>query len=247
MRKGPAYDDVIQGMSGIADLALRRGADAPELAPMVLADKVSGLHAVIAIASALFHRQRTGEGQALEVPMFESVTSFNLVEHLAGAVFDPPIDQMGYSRVLVPHRRPHRTKDGFMVVLPYNNRQWQNFFKVAGRDEMLDDPRCHDAALRASQNAEMYALLAEIMAERTSEEWQVLLTQADVPFEHVSRLEDLENDVHLSATGFFQSYEHPTEGALRTPAAPLQFSKSPAETLRQPSSEPRRTYARNPR
>lgn len=229
----PAYDDVIQGMSGVADLNMRRGGQSPEFAPMVMADKVSGLHAVAAITSALFHRERTGEGQAVEVPMFESVVSFNLTEHMAGAVFDPPLDHMGYSRVLVQDRKPHRTKDGFMVVLPYNNRQWQAFFKAADRPEMVDDPRCHDAKLRAGQNAEMYALIAEIMLEKTTAEWETLLAEADVPSERVNRLEDLEGDMHLAATDFFLSYDHPTEGWLKTPSAPLRFSKSPAQTLRE--------------
>lgn len=229
----PAYDDVIQGMSGIADLAVKRGAPAPEFAPMVIADKVSGLHAVAAITAALFHRQRTGEGQYVEVPMFESIASFTLAEHMAGAVFDPPIGEMGYTRTLVEHRRPHRTKDGYMVVLPYNNRQWRGFFEAAGRHEMLDDPRTNDTQLRSTKNAEMYAMISEIMAEKTTAEWEVLLAKADVPSERVNRLEDLENDVHFKATGFFHSYDHPTEGRLKTPAAPLQFSKSPAETMRQ--------------
>ncbi len=228
----PAYDDVIQGMSGIADLAMKRGAAAPEFAPMVMADKVSGLHAVAAISMALYHRQRTGEGQQVEVPMFESVTSFSLAEHMAGAVFEPQIDAMGYSRVLVEHRRPHRTKDGFMVVLPYNNRQWQNFFKAAGRADMVDDPLTNDARLRASRNAEMYAMIAEIMVEKTTAEWEVVLAEADVPSERVNRLEDLTSDEHLKATGFFHVYEHPTEGALKTTTPPLRFSKSPGETLR---------------
>ena len=228
----PAYDDVIQGMAGIADLPMKRGSEAPEFAPMVLADKVSGLHAVAAITSALFHREKTGEGQAVEVPMFESVASFNLAEHLAGAVFDPPLGPMGYNRVLVQERRPHRTADGFMVVLPYNNKQWQGFFKAAGRDEMLDDPRCHDAKLRASQNAEMYAIISEIMPEKTNAEWEVLLAEGDVPSERVNRIEDLENDEHLQALGFFEGYDHPTEGRLKTPSAPLQFSKTPAQTVR---------------
>jgi crotonobetainyl-CoA:carnitine CoA-transferase CaiB-like acyl-CoA transferase len=230
----PAYDDVIQGMSGIADLPTRRGAGggAPEFAPMVMADKVSGLHAVAAISMALFHRQRTGEGQAIEVPMFESVTSFTLAEHMAGAAFDPPLDDMGYSRVLVEHRRPHKTKDGYMVVLPYNNRQWRNFFAAAGRTEMLDDPRTNDARLRASKNAEMYAMISEIMEEKSTAEWEALLADADVPSERVNRLEDLENDPHFKATGFFQTYEHPSEGRLKAPAAPLRFDKTPAETVR---------------
>ncbi len=228
----PAYDDVIQGMAGIADLTLRRGAENPEFAPMVMADKVSGLHAVAAISMALFHRQRTGEGQEIEVPMFECVASFNLAEHMSGAAFEPPLDQMGYSRVLVEHRRPHKTKDGYMVVLPYNNRQWRNFFTAAGRTDMLDDPRTNDAALRATKNAEMYAMISEIMLQRTTAEWETLLNQADVPSERVNRLEDLEADEHFAATGFFHAYEHPSEGRLKTPGAPLQFSNTPAQTVR---------------
>lgn len=228
----PAYDDVIQGMAGIADLPTKRGGEAPEFAPMVMADKVSGLHAVSAITSALFHREKTGEGQTVEVPMFESIAAFNLAEHMAGAVFDPPLGPMGYNRVLVQERRPHRTADGYMVVLPYNNKQWQGFFRAAGRNDMLDDPRCHDAKLRASQNAEMYGMISDIMPTKTTSEWEVLLAEADVPSERVNRIEDLENDEHLQALNFFQSYEHPTEGHLKTPSAPLQFSKTPAQTVR---------------
>ena len=119
-----------------------------------------------------------------------------------------------------------------MVVLPYNNRQWRGFFKAAGRHDMLDDPRTNDAQMRAKQNAEMYTLISEIMAEKTTAEWEVLLAEADVPSERVNRLEDLENDEHFAATGFFQRYDHPPEGRLKTPSAPLHFSKSPAETIR---------------
>ena len=230
----PAYDDVIQGMSGIADLPMKRGGTAPEFAPTVLADKVSGLHAVAAITAALLHRERTGQGQAVEVPMFESVVSFTLAEHMAGAVFDPPLDEMGYSRVLVEHRRPHRTKDGFMVVLPYNNRQWRNFFTAAGRTEMLDDPRTNDPVLRASKNAEMYAMISEIMTEKTTAEWEVILAEADVPAQRVNRLEDLENDEHFRATEFFHAYDHPSEGRLKTPSPPLQFSATPCQVIRHP-------------
>jgi crotonobetainyl-CoA:carnitine CoA-transferase CaiB-like acyl-CoA transferase len=231
----PAYDDVIQGMSGATDLVRKRGADKPDFAPMVMADKVSGLHAVCAVSMALVHRERTGEGQAVEVPMLESVTSFTLVEHLAGAVFEPPEGPMGYSRVLVPDRKPHKTADGFMVVLPYNNKQWRSFFEVAGWGEkMKDDPRLDDPVLRAQQNGEMYAMVAEIMATKTTGEWVELLGKGDIPCVPVNSLEDLEHDPHLVATGFFKSYEHPTEGKLRTPDVPLKFSASPGQAVRRP-------------
>lgn len=228
----PAYDDVIQGISGICDLPRRRGADAPDFAPMVIADKVSGLHAVAAVTMALYHRLRTGEGQYVEVPMLEAITSFNLVEHIGGAAFEPPEGEMGYNRLLVPERRPHRTADGFMVVLPYTNRQWRAFIEAAGRDDLADDPRIDDAALRAKQHGAMYSLIAEIMPTRTTAEWLKLLREADIPSERVNALEDLENDPHLKQTGFFKSYDHPTEGRARTTDVPLKFAASPAEPLR---------------
>jgi crotonobetainyl-CoA:carnitine CoA-transferase CaiB-like acyl-CoA transferase len=228
----PAYDDVIQGMSGTADLVRKRGAETPDFAPMVMADKISGLHAVAAVSMALVHRARTGQGQEVEIPMLESVTSFNLVEHLAGAVFDPPEGPMGYNRVLVPDRKPHRTKDGFMVVLPYTNRQWRAFFETAGRDDMRDDPRLDNAVLRAKQNAEMYQMIAEIMPTRTTAKWERTLGAADVPCVRVNSLEDLEHDPHLIDTGFFKTYDHPTEGRLKTTDAPLKFGASPAQAVR---------------
>lgn len=230
----PAYDDVIQGMSGMADLVRKRGAHKPDFAPMVMADKVSGLHAVAAVSMALVHRERTGQGQEIEVPMLESIASFTLVEHLAGAVFEPPLAPMGYARVLAPDRQPHRTADGFMVVLPYNNRQWRAFFEVAGRDDMADDPRLDDPVLRGQQNAEMYRMIAEIMPARTTAEWERLLGEADIPCVRVNTLEDLETDPHLAATGFFKSYDHPTEGRLRTTDAPIKFKGTPADPLRRP-------------
>jgi len=230
----PAYDDVIQGMSGTTDLARKRGAANPDFAPMVMADKVSGLHAVAAVSMALLHRERTGEGQEVEVPMLESITSFNLVEHLSGAVFEPPIGPMGYSRVLVPDRKPHATADGFMVVLPYTNKQWHSFFKAAGRTEMLGDPRLNDAVLRAQQTAEMYAMIADIMRSKTTAEWEKLLSEADIPNVKVNSLEEVLDDHHLNATGFFKLYDHPTEGRIRTTEAPLKFKKTPGQAVRVP-------------
>ena len=121
-----------------------------------------------------------------------------------------------------------------MVVLPYNNRQWRNFFAAAGRDDMLDDPRTNDPVLRARMNAEMYAMISEIMTEKTTAEWEVILAEADVPAERVNRLEDLADDEHFRATGFFHTYDHPSEGRLRTPSPPLQFSASPCQAVRRP-------------
>ncbi len=231
----PAYDDVIQGISGTCDLARRRGGEAPDFAPMVMADKVAGLHAVAGITMALFHRQRTGEGQRIEIPMFEAVTSFNLIEHFSGAAFDPPLAPPGYARVLDPNRKPHRTKDGFMVVLPYNNKQARSFFQAAGRPDLAEDERFATANARSRNVDKYYAAISELMATRTTAEWVEVLKAADVPSMPINSLEDVLEDEHLNETGFVMSYEHPSEGALRTTGLPLHFAKTPGSAIRRPA------------
>ena len=228
----PAYDDVIQGISGAADLPRRRGAEAPDFAPMVMADKVAGLHAISGITMALFHRERTGEGQQIEIPMFEAMTSFNFVEHLSGAVFEPPLAPAGYIRVLEPNRKPYRTRDGYMVVLPYNDKQCRGFFEAAGRPDLATDERFANAAARSRNVDQYYGLISELIAEKTTAEWVPLLSQADVPAIPVNTLEDVMVDEHLQATGFFQEYDHPSEGRVRTTAVPLHFEKTPGSATR---------------
>ncbi len=228
----PAYDDVIQGISGTADLTRRRGADAPDFAPMVMADKVAGLHAINGITMALFHRERTGEGQQIEIPMFESVASFNFVEHLSGAAFEPPLAAPGYSRVLEPNRRPYPTRDGYMVVLPYNDKQCRGFFEAAGRPDLAQDERFATANARSRNVDQYYSLISELIATKTTAAWVPLLKQADVPAVPVNTLEDVMVDEHLQATGFFKEYEHPTEGRVRTTGVPLHFEKTPGSATR---------------
>ncbi|MGI9476637.1 MAG: CaiB/BaiF CoA transferase family protein [Hyphomicrobiaceae bacterium] len=230
----PAYDDVIQGISGTVDLIRRRGADAPDFAPMVMADKVAGLHAVSGITMALLHRERTGEGQQIEIPMFEAVASFNFVEHLSGAAFEPPLAPPGYSRVLDPNRRPHRTRDGFMVVLPYNDKQCRGFFDAAGRPDLAKDERFASANSRSRNVDQFYSLISELMATKTTAEWVPLLKQADVPAIPANTLEDVISDEHLQATGFFSEYDHPTEGRVRTTGVPLHFARTPGSSTRRP-------------
>ncbi|WP_269332595.1 CaiB/BaiF CoA transferase family protein [Futiania mangrovi] len=229
----PAYDDVIQAMSGVADLAARQRADGePRYAPTILADKTAGLTVTWAIAMALFHRERTGEGQEVEVPMFETLTSFVLLEHMAGAVFDPPGGPMGYDRVLAPHRRPYATADGHITVMPYTTKQWQRFFVAAGRPEMADDVRVTDAGARSRAIAELYGMIADAMPARPTAEWLATFEEADIPAMPVNRLEDLPEDPHLKATGFFQRLDHPTEGPLVTTAIPVRFKASPGAIRR---------------
>lgn len=225
----PAYDDIIQAMSGAADLTRRQGlTEEPAFVPAILADKTAGLHVAIALLTAIVHKVRTGRGQSVEVPMFESLASFMLVEHLAGAVFEPAEGPMGYQRLLAPHRKPYRTADGYITVLPYTTKQWRSFFTLADRPEMLEDPRVNDAGLRSRVIGELYQMVAEIMPSRTSAGWLEALEQADIPAMPVNSLEDVLADRHLAETGFFREYDHPSEGRIRTPAPPMRFSDSPA-------------------
>ena len=236
----PAYDDVIQAMSGIADLARRQTGGAPALAPTIMADKTAGMFLTNAILLGIVHRLRTGEGQEIEVPMFESMVSFVMAEHLAGEVFDPPIPTnngppggtMGYDRVLAPHRKPSKTADGYMTVLPYTDRHWLSFFKAAGRPDLTDDPRFSTVGERSKNVRELYALVAELMQAHTTARWLEILAEADIPHVAVKPLEDLLDDPHLAEVGFWKRYQHPTEGSLRTTDVPLQFSASPGDPLR---------------
>ena len=229
----PAYDDVIQGISGIADLTRRRGAETPDFAPMIMADKVAGLHAVSAITMALFHRERTGEGQQVEIPMFESVTSFNFVEHLSGAAFVPPLAPPGYIRVLDPNRKPHRTRDGFMVVLPYNDKQCRGLLQ--GRWPARSRRRRTLRLGNAAQPQCRSVLRSDFRTDRDEDDGGMgrrCVKEADVPAIPVNTLEDVLEDEHLKATGFFVEYDHPSEGRVRTTGVPLQFDKTPGSPTR---------------
>ncbi|MCG8560921.1 MAG: CoA transferase [Hyphomicrobiales bacterium] len=232
----PAYDDIIQALSGIADLPRRRGDhDEPAYMPMTAADKTAGLMLAQATTAALLHQARTGEGQEIEVPMFECLTAYNLLENMAGATFVPPAGGMGYDRNLAPFRRPYRTSDGHLSVLPYNTKQWQAFFRAAERPDMVDDPRVTDPRQRSLAIAELYVIVAEIMAERSTADWLARMEEADVPAMPINRLEDLLEDPHLTATDFFLEVEHPSEGRLRTMALPTRLAATPGGPTRRPA------------
>lgn len=222
----PAYDDLIQGMAGMAGLyGLATGE--PRYAPTVMADKTSGLFLLYAITMALFHRERTGEGQKVQVPMFECMVSFLMNEHLQGRTFEPPAGAAGYQRLLTPHRRPHATADGYICVLPYNNRHWQRFFALIGRPELAADERFAQQSARSKHFDTLYAIVAESMPTRTTAEWLTLLEEADIPCGPMQTPDDLFDDPHLQAVGMFPEIAHPTEGKLRHIKVPVAFSKTP--------------------
>ncbi|SLN67171.1 CaiB/BaiF CoA transferase family protein [Oceanibacterium hippocampi] len=223
----PAYDDIIQAASGIAELQTITAGE-PRYVPTIVADKTTAHYVVSAILAALLHRERHGGGQAIEVPMFESLVDYVMVEHLYGAAFDPPIDQMGYARLLNTARKPYRTKDGYLAVLPYTDQNWRDFLTIAGRGELIDDPRFADLATRVRHSQEIYGLLADMVATRTTGEWQEALGTANIPVMVVNSKEMLLENEQLDATGFWRFEEHPTEGRLRMTNPPVRFSRTPS-------------------
>jgi crotonobetainyl-CoA:carnitine CoA-transferase CaiB-like acyl-CoA transferase len=231
-RDRAAFDDVIQGESGMA--AINAGADgAPRYLPMAVSDKVCGHVLASAIGMALFARERSGEGQEVHVPMMETMTAFNLVDHLWHGVFGEPEKGLGYPRMLTPYRRPYATKDGHVCLLATTDRQWRNLFAAMDSPELADDPRFSTIERRTANIDELYTLLAECMRTRSTAEWRARLDQFDVPNGVVNDLEGLIADTYLRDTGFFQPVLHPSEGPTVTTAIPVAFSGSPG-TLRLP-------------
>ncbi len=227
----PAYDDMIQGVSGLCSLNARLAGE-PRFTPTIVGDKVAGLTIAYSVIAALFHKLRTGEGQNIEVPMFESLASFMLIEHMGQRVFDPDQGEAGYARVLSQLRKPHRTLDGYLCVLPYTDKNWRDFFELADRPDLAADPR-YGTANRRSQNYEtLYATLGEIMAERSSADWLQQLKAVSIPVAPVNSLEDLFSDPHLTAVGMFHRLEHPSEGVLTQTRPPVRFDKTPCEITR---------------
>jgi crotonobetainyl-CoA:carnitine CoA-transferase CaiB-like acyl-CoA transferase len=232
----PAYDDLIQSASGLADLLPRVDGDpTPRLLPSLVADKVSGLFMAQAVTAALFHRQRTGEGQFVEAPMLECVTSFNLAEHLYGHVYDPPTGPWAYTRVANPQRKPFATADGYIGLLPYTDEQWDQFFAAAGWGETFGkDPRFSDYRARVVHVRELYALVEEVTRTKTTAEWLALLKPLSIPAVMMNRLDALMDDPHLAAVGLFERYRHPEAGDYVSLRPPVKYGATPANIRRHP-------------
>jgi crotonobetainyl-CoA:carnitine CoA-transferase CaiB-like acyl-CoA transferase len=229
----PAYDDIIQAASGIASLQASLFGE-PKYVPTIVADKTSSMTVLVAVLAALYHKARTGQGQEVEVPMLESMAAWVMVEHLYGETFVPPVETVGYKRVLNRYRRPFRTKDGHLAILPYTDQNWRDFFTLAGRQDLLDDPRFKTLSTRLRNIEILYEELGKIATTRTNAEWLAELDRRNIPGMIVNSLESLLRDPHLEATGFWQVVEHPTEGTLRLPGIPAAYGKTPAAIRRLP-------------
>ncbi|MFN4135138.1 MAG: CaiB/BaiF CoA transferase family protein [Novosphingobium meiothermophilum] len=221
----PAYDDTIQAECGIPHVqALMNGE--PGFVATIMADKVAGLTALYATVMALFHRARTGEGQEVEVGMFETMASFMLVEHAGGRLFDPPIGPAHYPRAANPHRRPYRTKDGHVAALIYNDRHWNAFIEAVKPDWAT--PEMATLANRASRIDYIYQRLGETFLTRTTAEWLELLGKLNVPAAPLRSTDELFSDPHLQAVGFFEEVET-AQGKVRYPGVPTWFSRTPGK------------------
>ena len=227
----PAYDDVIQAAAGVAALNANEHGE-PRYLKTVLCDKVGGLHLAIAVASALAHRAQTGQGCCIEAPMFESTVAFLMTEQLGGATFEPPLGPTGYDRLLAPNRRPFRTRDGYMAILPYTTTHWTAFFELIGRPALAHSPQVQDPVVRSRDIDALYAVIVEVAPTRTCAEWLADLRQRDIPCAKVNAVADLLQDEHLRATGFFRAYDHPTEGRLRDARSPFRLQGIPEQADR---------------
>lgn len=236
----PAYDDVIQAISGVAAI---QGADGkPSYVRSLIADKTVGLMALSAILAAIIERERTGKGPAIEVPMFETMASYMLLDHQGGWLYDPPDGPAGYARTASPFRQPYPTSNGYIAVIPYTDAHWRSFFNLIGRPELANLPKYRTIAERTKHIDELYALLADELSARTTSEWLGALDAANIPAVPVQTIPDLLTDEHLLAVGLLEQVIHPTQGPLRPPRLPVLFSRTgpAAEVLPAPALDEHR-------
>ena len=226
----PAFDEIAQAASGLA--SAMGSDDEPSFVPSLVGDKICGLSLAAAVCAALVHRERTGKGQLVEVPMLETIAAFNSIEMLGGHAFVPPIGPVGYKRM--KERKPVRTKDGWLTMLPYSGDNWCAFFEAVGHPECVEDFSVRDPVQRAKNIDRIYRKMGEIALTRTTKEWEELLLRIDVPHTAFAKLTEVADQPHLKAVGLFVDLEHPTEGRIRQARPATKFSESPANIHRLP-------------
>lgn len=223
----PALDDVIQAGSGIAHIQGAGGH--PRFVNTILADKTTGLQAAMAVAMALYERERSGQGQEVVVPMFEAMIQFVAIEHLQGLTFDPPLGEAGYKRVLSPHRGPYATMDGHISVLPYTDQQWQRFFALIGRPDLAADERVATASQRSRNVEWVQNILVETLVTRKTADWIEALRESDIPTMPINSLGDLFEDEHVRDIRLLRHETHPSEGEIRQYGIPIRFGRTPGD------------------
>lgn len=226
------YDDLMQAASGLAGL-FKTMDGAPRYTPLNLCDRIVGLYVANSITAALYHRAQTGEGQFIEVPMFETMAQFVLADHMCGAAFVPPEGEMRYKRLMSRTRGPFATLDGDLAVVVYSNKHWEAFSSFVGEPGLLSrDPRFASQESRTRYAEDMGRFISEHLSKRTSDEWLKIFVELDIPACKVNSMEDLLTNEHLNAVDFFSTETHPTEGEILIPRFPVTFSKSPADLRR---------------
>ncbi len=228
----PAYDDLIQGLVALPDLTGRASGE-PRYVPLALADRTTGLFAAYAVLAAVVARLRTGIGQEVEVSMFEALAGFVLGDHLYGEVFSPPEGEMGFPRHLAPHRKPFRTSDGWIGVMPYTDRQWSALFEAVGAPELCEDDRFRSVHARTAHISELYSMVSDFLVTRSTEDWLTTFKAVDVPAMQTNTLEMLRNDPHLAAVGFFQEIDHPSEGRIWRMSPPVRWARDTSGPTRE--------------
>jgi crotonobetainyl-CoA:carnitine CoA-transferase CaiB-like acyl-CoA transferase len=229
--KGPyrdkaAYDDIIQAGSGLAALHVASRGE-PAFMPTVLCDKLSGQAIAYAVLAALLQRERGSGGQAIEVPMFETTAEFAYIEHLMGFGFEPPLGPPGYTRVVSPRRKPFRTQDGYMCILPYSDQNWRDFFEFIGKHELKEDARLYPLTERVAHLESLYELIEQEAPKRPTQEWVSFCDGVSIPCMPVLNLEQLPDDEHMKAVGMFEMADHPSEGRYKALRRPVSFSRAP--------------------
>lgn len=228
----PVYDDLMQAASGIAGL-FQALDGSPRYVPANICDRIVGLYLALSIIAALHHRQRTGEGQSIEVPMFETMVQFVMGDHSGGEAFVPALGPAGYARLMSRHRGPYRTSDGWLAVVIYTDAHWRTFSALVGMPTLLDtDPRFATLQARTVNAEACGQLLAGLFCTRSTEDWITMLREIDLPCGKVNTLDSLPDDPHVRAVALFSPVQHPSEGTLRQSRFPVRFSGSPASVRR---------------
>ncbi len=224
----PVYEDLIQGLTSVPSLLVRAGSAEPHYVPVSFNDRMVGVQAALSIALALLHRERTGAGQQIEIPMFETMAQHVLGDHFGGNTFEPPLGPPGYLRTLNKQRRPYRTQDGHVCVIIYTDKHWKSFLSLVGKGDLYEtDPRLQGIGARTEHANELYGLIADHMPHRSTAQWLADLDAADIPAAPLHTLDSVFDDPHLLATGTITSAEHPSEGRVREVRPAGQWSLTP--------------------
>jgi crotonobetainyl-CoA:carnitine CoA-transferase CaiB-like acyl-CoA transferase len=227
----PAFDDIIQGQSGLAGLSLFKGKD-PSFVPSVVADKSTGLLACSALLAAHIKMLKTGKGSCIEVSMFEGMVSYVLLEHQHGEIFYPPIGKAGYPRLLSNNRKPYKTADGHICILPYTDKQWFKFFEIIEMEHLKKDKRFLNVKSRSKDITVLYKLIERNVKNKTNAQLCKLLKKYDIPHGVVNNISNLKTDKHLKKVKFFRKIKHPTEGNLLIPDTGIKIDKQSLPIIR---------------